>query len=267
MGNAYEIYALRYATMARTPHMNFITPDPHDTSAQDLDYFVWLIRGLGRNILVDTGFNAEEAQLRGRKLMLNPVDALAGFGVKAEDIADVIVTHLHYDHAGNLDRFPKARFHLQEREMSYATGRCMCNAHLRHPFTVEHVTQMVRHVYGERVTFHSGDGEVAPGVTVHRVGGHSDGLQVVRVGTERAITAPSVRNRASGSGARSNAITTAPVFLTRLRQIGSPITPRPIKPMVFCSDICWVLFTCYLLNERDGVRCNAKASTLSLARG
>ena len=38
---------------------------------------------------------------------------------------------------------------------------------------------------GERVTFHSGDGEVAPGVTVHRVGGHSDGLQVVRVETAR----------------------------------------------------------------------------------
>jgi glyoxylase-like metal-dependent hydrolase (beta-lactamase superfamily II) len=69
--------------------------------------------------------------------------------------------------------------------MSYATGRCMCNAHLRHPFTVEHVTQMVRHVYGERVTFHSGDGDIGPGITVHRVGGHSDGLQVVRVETER----------------------------------------------------------------------------------
>ena len=69
--------------------------------------------------------------------------------------------------------------------MSYATGRCMCNGLLRHPFSVEHVTLMVRHVYGERVTFHSGDGEVAPGVTVHRVGGHSDGLQVVRVETAR----------------------------------------------------------------------------------
>ena len=97
----------------------------------------------------------------------------------------MIVTHLHYDHAGNLDRFPSARFHLQDREMSYATGRCMCNGMLRHPFSVEHVTTMVRHVYGERVTFHSGDGEVAPGVTVHRVGGHSDGLQVVRVETAR----------------------------------------------------------------------------------
>ena len=69
--------------------------------------------------------------------------------------------------------------------MSYATGRCMCFGALRHPFSVEHVTLMVRHVYGERVTFHSGDGEVAPGVTVHHVGGHSDGLQVVRVETAR----------------------------------------------------------------------------------
>ena len=197
MGNAYEIYALRYATMSpRTPHLNFLIPDPHDTTAQDLDYFVWLIRGHGREILVDTGFNAEEAKARSRKLNLNPVDALEAFGVKADSIKDVIVTHLHYDHAGNLDRFPGARFHLQDREMSYATGRCMCNGLIRHPFSVEHVTQMVRHVYGERVTFHNGDGEIAPGVTVHRVGGHSDGLQVVRVETARGPGGAGLRRRA-----------------------------------------------------------------------
>src|SRR5919206_4745115 len=87
MGNAYEIYALRYATMSpRTPHLNFLVPDPHETTAQDLDYFVWLIRGGGRDILVDTGFNAEEAKARSRKLTLDPVDALAGFGVAAADI-------------------------------------------------------------------------------------------------------------------------------------------------------------------------------------
>ena len=164
MGNAYEIYALRYATMSpRTPHLNYLVPDPHETTAQDLDYFVWLIRGHGRDILVDTGFNAAEAQLRNRKLTLNPVEALARFGVAADAIRDVVVTHLHYDHAGNLDLFPNARFHLQDREMSYATGRCMCFGALRHPFSVEHVTLMVRHVFSERVTFHSGDGEVAPG--------------------------------------------------------------------------------------------------------
>src|SRR6266851_702459 len=137
MGNVYEIYALRYATMSpRTPHLNYLLPDPHETTAQDLDYFVWLIRGHGRDILVDTGFNAEEASLRSRKLTLNPVDALARFGVNADEIKDVVVTHLHYDHAGNLDRFPNARFHLQDREMSYATGRCMCHGTWRHPFPI-----------------------------------------------------------------------------------------------------------------------------------
>src|SRR4030088_394457 len=86
MGNVYEIYALRYATMSpRTPHLNYLLPDPHETTAQDLDYFVWLIRGGGRDILVDTGFNAEEAGLRGRKLTLNPVEALARFGVNDDD--------------------------------------------------------------------------------------------------------------------------------------------------------------------------------------
>ncbi|HLX15491.1 MAG TPA: N-acyl homoserine lactonase family protein [Bradyrhizobium sp.] len=186
MENACEIYALRYATMSpRTPHMNYLSPDPHETAASDLDYFVWLIRGGGRDILIDTGFNAMEAGLRNRKLTLNPVDALVRFGVNAEAIRDVVVTHMHYDHAGNLDLFPNARFHLQDREMSYATGRCMCFGNMRHPFSVEHVTLMVRHVYSERVTFHSGEGEIAPGVTVHRVGGHSDGLQVVRVATAR----------------------------------------------------------------------------------
>ncbi|WP_316214396.1 N-acyl homoserine lactonase family protein [Bradyrhizobium sp. SZCCHNR2035] len=190
MGNAheiaYEIYALRYATMSgRTPQMNHLQPDPHESTAQDLDYFVWLIRGPGRDILVDTGFNAEEARLRNRKLTCDPVEALAAFGVAPAQIREVVVTHLHYDHAGNLDRFPNARFHLQEREMAYATGRCMCNGLLRHPFSVEHVTAMVRHVYRERVVFHCGDGEIAPGITVHRVGGHSDGLQAVRVETAR----------------------------------------------------------------------------------
>src|SRR5258708_11087306 len=104
MENVHTIFALRYATMSpRTPHLNYLIPDPHETTAQDLDYFVWLIRGHGRDILVDTGFNAAEALLRSRKLTLDPVEALARFGVLAEDIKAIVVTPLPYDHAGNLD--------------------------------------------------------------------------------------------------------------------------------------------------------------------
>ena len=59
----------------------------------------------------------------------------------------------------------------------------MCPAHLRHTVSVEQVCEMVRHVFSGRVIFHDGDAEVAPGVTVHRIGGHSKGLMAVRVRT------------------------------------------------------------------------------------
>ncbi len=113
-----------------------------------------------------------------------PAAALEMVGVSAANLEQLIVTHLHYDHAGTLGAFPKARFHLQAAEMAYATGPCMCHAHLRYPFTADHVCEMVRNLYSGRVIFHDGDAEVAPGVTVHKLGGHSRGLQGVRVMTQ-----------------------------------------------------------------------------------
>jgi glyoxylase-like metal-dependent hydrolase (beta-lactamase superfamily II) len=180
----HEIYAVKYGRHERKKSENYIGGDPHDTS-EPIDYFVWAIKGPRGNFVVDTGFDTAMATKRGRKLDRPIPEGLKAIDVAADKVENVIVTHLHYDHCGNYDIFPNARFHLQDTEMAYATGRCMCNGLLRHPFSVEHVTQMVRHVYGERVTFYSGDGEIAPGVTVHRVGGHSDGLQVVRVETAR----------------------------------------------------------------------------------
>ena len=69
--------------------------------------------------------------------------------------------------------------------MAYATGRCMCHRALRLPFEVEDVVAMVRNVFAGRCTFHDGADEIVPGVTVHHIGGHSKGLQSVRVKTRR----------------------------------------------------------------------------------
>jgi glyoxylase-like metal-dependent hydrolase (beta-lactamase superfamily II) len=113
------------------------------------------------------------------------MEALAALGVDATAVDDVVITHLHYDHAGCLDRFPRATFHLQAAEMAFATGPCMCHGAPRAPYTVDHVRAMVRRVYSGRVVFHDGAAEVAPGVEVHRIGGHSRGLQCVRVVTRR----------------------------------------------------------------------------------
>jgi glyoxylase-like metal-dependent hydrolase (beta-lactamase superfamily II) len=181
----FEIFAIRYAHLGnRHPGENFILADPHEF-ASDLDYFVWVLRRSDCTFVVDTGFAKEAAVRRKREWLRCPAESLRLLGLDAAQVSDVILTHLHYDHAGNLDRFPRARFHLQDREMAFATGRCMCHAALRAPFDLENALEMVRLVYSEKAVFHEGDAELAPGLTLHRVGGHSAGLQILRVSTRR----------------------------------------------------------------------------------
>lgn len=181
---SFEVYALRYASMARNRSANFIQRDEHD-GPMPMDFFVWLLKGENRNILIDTGFNATSAAERNRKLDCCPIDALRLLDVDPATIQDVVLTHLHYDHAGNIDKLPAAVFHIQDAEMEYATGRCMCHGVLRHAYSVEDVVQLVRRVYLDRVHFHRGDSELAPGVQLIHVGGHTMGLQAVRVHTKR----------------------------------------------------------------------------------
>lgn len=180
----YEVYALRFARMQRRSSENFIFRDEHD-GVVDMDFFVWLIRRGDTAILVDTGFGERSADARKRPLDLCPIEGLRHLGVDPANIRDVVLTHLHWDHAGNLDKLPHATFHVQDAEASFATGRCMCQPALRRAFAVEDVCDFVRRVYEERVCFHDGDDVLAPGVELLHVGGHTKGLQAVRVHTAR----------------------------------------------------------------------------------
>ena len=178
----YDVYAVKYAERdARRPE-HFLGGDPHDV-AMPMDYFVWVVSGGGRTWVVDTGFGEDDAARRGRQLVRSTTSALATVGVDAARVTDVILTHLHYDHAGGWDQFPAARFHVQDREIAFATGRHMTRPALNHSFTADHIAQLVRAVHAGRVAFHAGDEELAPGLSVHLIGGHTDGLQVVRVDT------------------------------------------------------------------------------------
>jgi glyoxylase-like metal-dependent hydrolase (beta-lactamase superfamily II) len=185
-GGVYEVYAVRYARHDRTSAENFIGGDPHD-GPMPMDYFVWLVRNAQRSFVVDTGFNAEAAQRRGRELIRCPAAGLKALGADAARVRDVIVTHLHYDHIGNFDLFANATFHLQDKEMHFATGRHMGRPDQSHSYDVEAVVGMVREVYRGRVRFYDGEAELAPGLSVHHVGGHTLGLQVVRVRTARGF--------------------------------------------------------------------------------
>lgn len=183
MGEIYEVLAVKYAERVnRVRAENFIMADDHN-APHPMDYFVWVVRNANRTIIVDTGFDEAEAKRRNREVLRSPALALGLLGIDAAKVTDVVVTHLHYDHAGTLGAFPAAKFHLQAAEMAYATGPCMCHQYMRFPFTADHVCEMVKNVYSGRVLFQDGDAEIAPGVTVHKIGGHSRGLQSVRVQT------------------------------------------------------------------------------------
>jgi len=178
----YEVFAIRYATVARRGAENFIGGDPHEQGAR-MDYFVWLARSAARTFVIDTGFNQAAAQRRRRDFLRSPAEGLALLGVEAARVEHVIVTHLHYDHIGNFDLFPRARFYLQDRELAFATGRYMASEFFRYAYEVDEIVAMVRNVYAGRVEFHDGDAELAPGISVHRIGGHTKGLQAVRLAT------------------------------------------------------------------------------------
>ena len=182
--DSYEVYAVKYAHFDRPAYENFLGGDPHDHN-MPLDYFVWAIVGKHRTFVVDSGFEEKTGLARGRLTTAAPAAGLKAIGIEPDAVEDVIITHMHYDHAGNHDLFPRARYHMQDREMRFCTGRCMCHSTLTHAFEAEDVVAMVRRLYQGRVRFHDGSSDIAPGISVHWVGGHTDGLQVVRVKTRR----------------------------------------------------------------------------------
>lgn len=182
--SAWEVLAVKYADRAaRVRGDSFIFDDNHD-APHPMDYFVWVLRRDAQVILVDTGYDQAEGAARGRPVRMDAAAALAPLGIAPETVTELIVTHLHYDHAGGLHLFPNARLHMQAAEMAYATGPCMCHDTLRMPFTAAHVCEAVMRLYSGKVIFHDGDAEIAEGVTVHCIGGHSRGLQCVRVRTQ-----------------------------------------------------------------------------------
>ena len=146
--DVYELYAVRYAHHDRKATENFLGGDPHDI-LQPLAYFVWAIVGPGRTFVVDTGFDRAMANARGRTIVKPVEEGLETIGIRADAVKDVIVTHLHFDHAGGLTRrsdagpvrtFLNAEIIVQKREWEDAIAnnsvmtRTYLRDHLRNAF-------------------------------------------------------------------------------------------------------------------------------------
>jgi glyoxylase-like metal-dependent hydrolase (beta-lactamase superfamily II) len=180
----FEVYALKYATRDAQSSEHFYGHDIHDYP-MPMDYFVWAVVSDEYRIVVDAGFTAEVAARRGREHLRCPAESLQQLGIHCARVSCVILTHLHYDHVGNLEKFPAATFVVQDEEMAFWTGRYAGREHFRNIVEVQDIVHLVRENFNGRVRFVDGSKEVVPGITVHRVGGHAAGLQVVRVHTAK----------------------------------------------------------------------------------
>jgi len=179
----YELYALRYAVRSARRQEHFMEPVDHGDHDMPMDYFVWLAIGGGTNVLIDTGFSEEVAHRRGRTWLRRPADMVRAMGVEPAKVQHVILTHLHYDHAGTNADFPNAIFHLQEREYHFAIGRDSDST--RRGFEVVDAAGLVERFYAGRLVLHDGSASPLPGISMHLVGGHTPGSQVVTVATGR----------------------------------------------------------------------------------
>eukprot|EP00931_Biecheleriopsis_adriatica_P094888 TRINITY_DN68520_c0_g1_i1.p1 TRINITY_DN68520_c0_g1~~TRINITY_DN68520_c0_g1_i1.p1 ORF type:complete len:273 (-),score=39.72 TRINITY_DN68520_c0_g1_i1:90-908(-) len=184
----FDVYAIKYAERDALRSEHFSDGDPHDNAPMPMDYYVWLIMNdAGHAWVVDTGFEQDDAAARHRTLQRTAAEAVALFGVEAQNVQDVILTHFHYDHAGGVRQFPNATFHVQDAEMAFVTGRQMANKSNRQPFSVRHVQDLVGRLFADKVQFHTGVSELVPGLSLHHVGGHTPGMQVVRVDTGNGV--------------------------------------------------------------------------------
>lgn len=169
----YEVYAVQYGVLKAFRVSSLIANA--DTSRRlDIAMMVWLLKGPGgRTILVDAGFQRDDLIQRWKPAdYLKPSEAVARFGVKPEDITDIIVSHVHWDHLDGADLFPRARIWIQKDEYEHhvdSAGKRLANA-----IDAADATMLAKMRSDGRVMFVEGDArEIMPGITVYTGGKHT----------------------------------------------------------------------------------------------
>ncbi len=179
----YEVYALKYAERDTTACQFFFREASH--APLTLHYYVWLVLGGPQPILVDTGFLEDDARERGMRNYVSPAAVVERAGVRAADVPIALITHLHYDHWAGHSLFPNAEYWIQRDEVAFWTGPFGSAPAFRQSANPGALARLVTLNYANRVRIVEGDREVVPGVRLHRVGGHTAGLQIVTIQTAR----------------------------------------------------------------------------------
>ncbi len=180
----YTIDAIRYGTIADFPVAGLVAgADP--SRKMDIAMIVWLVRGNGHNILVDSGFYRDQFFKHWKiRNFMKPSDAVEAAGVKPDDITDIIVTHMHWDHADGADLFPRARIWVQRDEYTYYTGEAWHSKRTHGGIDPDDVLSFVKINMEGRLSFVEGDAqEIMPGITCYTGGKHTYASQFVGVNT------------------------------------------------------------------------------------
>jgi glyoxylase-like metal-dependent hydrolase (beta-lactamase superfamily II) len=181
--SAWDVVGVRYGTRAlrkSDAYHGFETFGEPD-GPYHMDYFFYVLRRDGETVLIDTGFGRAVGERRGRTSLVEPVDALAQLGVAPQDVSQVVVTHLHYDHIGNLASFPAAELVVHERELEFWGGpEGSVPEHALHVEAAE-IEHLLHACDRGRVRVLTGSGPVLEGVESVCVGGHSPGQLVLVV--------------------------------------------------------------------------------------
>ena len=180
----YTIEALRYATIPGFPLSGLIQgADP--TRKLDIAMIYWLVRGNGHTILVDSGFYRPQFfKTWTVRDFQTPDITLAKVGLTPADITDVVLTHMHWDHADGMDLFPKARIWLQSDEYTYYTGAAWQDPKTHGGIDPDDVLALVKLNLAGRVSLvHGDDQTIFPGIRCFLGGKHTFASQFVSVPT------------------------------------------------------------------------------------
>lgn len=179
----YEVVAVRYGTRAGSRSEIFLNHHIYGErdSPLGMDYYFWVARNAERTVVIDTGFGPAGGARRSRTTLIEPVEALSAMGVAAAEVPQVLVTHAHYDHIGNLHRFPAAEVHVAREEFDFWTGPYASREQFAWSVESEELARLGSlHEYG-RLHLVDGRSAVAPGIEMVTVGGHTPGQAVVLV--------------------------------------------------------------------------------------
>jgi len=184
-GAIYEVYALSYGVYPGFPVSGLIAGADKDRKI-DLQMMIWLVKGPGgRNILVDTGcYHENVVKGKGIKNLIKASEAIAKLGLSATDITDVIITHMHWDHADGMDLFPNAKIWIQKDEYVYYTGLAWQSEGKHGGIEPDDVLTLVKLNMDHRVNMVDGDNvEIIDGIRVYTGGRHTFASQYVGVRT------------------------------------------------------------------------------------